>query len=100
MASEGIDIDLEKVVAIAEKLSSLNDEIHTVIQSMETEINSTPNNWNSRASKSLSSKYAKISKVKEDFYKDLGEYSKYLRNVAAEYGYTEKQINNSASEFM
>ena len=100
MAVEGIDIDLVKVVNIADRLSVLNNEIHNTIQSMETEIKHTGSSWDSSAYRSLSSTYSKLGKIKEDFYKDLTAYANYLKQTAKEYGYTEQQINSSANEFM
>ena len=100
MAVEGIDIDLAKVSNIADKLSSLNNEIHNTLQNLETEIKNTQNHWDSAAQRGLSDKYKKIDKIKEDFYKDLSAYADYLRNTVKEYGYTEQQINNNANEFM
>lgn len=100
MAVEGINIDLVKVANIAEKLSSLNTEIHTTIQNIETEVKNIQSSWDSPAQRTLATKYSKLGTIKDNFYSDLTEYANYLRNTVKEYGYTEKQINNNANEFM
>ncbi len=99
MAVEGIDIDLQEVADIAERMLSLRETIQEVLRCLNSEMKSTVDIWDSKAQQLLAQKYNKLDIKKEQYCKDLQTYAQFLLNTAKEYGYTEKNINNNASIF-
>lgn len=100
MAVEGIDIDIREVVDVAERMISLNATMEEVLKCLDSEMKGTVDIWDSKAQQLLEQKYNKLDVKKEQYCKDLQTYAQFLLNVAKEYGYTEKTINDNASNFV
>lgn len=99
MAVEGIDIDIKYVADLAVNIEKISATVDEELNAINSEMKNVENVWKSSAQKSLNTKFQSINEKREKFCHDLDAYAQYLKNVAAEYGYTEQKINKNAESF-
>lgn len=100
MGADGIDIDLQIIADIAQKIRLLNQDVESCMEGIDKEIRNTNITWTSNAQKQLAQKYSGFQSKKEEFHSDLEAYAKFLVDTVAAYSSTEVSINKNADSFM
>lgn len=98
--ADGIDIDLQKVADIAEKIRLLNSDVQSCLEGIEKEIKNADVIWKSNAEVQLAIQYSNFKLKQEEFHDDLEKYAQFLIDTVTGYSSTELRIDNNANSFM
>lgn len=99
MSTGTINISLGEVTNIANKISTLNDELSSRLTQIKTTLVNLENTWDSDASRTIVEKMNNMQPT-FDSYKDVvASYSEFLHKTAQAYDQTETQLQGYASSF-
>ncbi len=96
-----IVVDTAKVVATADRISKLNNEIDHEFERLENAVQRLNNRWNSQASHGVIGRFFSIkNNCKDSRYKVMQDYANFLqKQVSIGYDHTETGNKNLADAF-
>lgn len=99
MANNTINISLAEVTAIANKITSLNEELSGRLEKIKTALTDLQNTWSSDASKTIVEKMNQMDPRFKEYKEVVESYSQFLHQTVEMYDTAETQLQTYASSF-
>lgn len=97
--SDSIKISTQVLVDTADKIRSINNELSTKLQDINTSMNDLEATWKSDAASSIRDAMNALKPRFEEYNTVVESYAKFLVDTAQTYDDTETQIDNNAKLF-
>lgn len=99
MATDTINISLSEVTAIANKITSLNDDLSSRLEQIKTALVNLESTWSSDASQTIVEKMNQMDPRFKEYKEVVESYSQFLHQTVQMYDDAETQLQSYASSF-